>query len=310
MKELTAEAANSQTSSPLKLHPTLAILLGSVMISFSAVYVKLTTTPPTTDGFYRMFFGGITLLILSYVRKERQYTSPAALGVAAMCAFWFAVDLVFWHQGIEHIGPGLATIIINLQVFVLAGLGIFLFAEKVNWKFFVAIPLAIIGLYCLVGTEWHAHGDTFRLGLLQAFIGMLCYTAYLLVLRKAQRLPKPLAVLPFMAQMSLMCAAMLALIMLLQGQSFHLGGLQNTSWLILYGVFAQAFGWLLIAYGIPSTPLAILGFLLLSQPALSFTWDILIFHRPTPPIEFAGALITLLAIYLSTTSKKKKIKLK
>lgn len=35
----------------------LRLLLGAVMISFSAVFVKLTTVAPTVSAFYRMFWG-------------------------------------------------------------------------------------------------------------------------------------------------------------------------------------------------------------------------------------------------------------
>ena len=77
--------------------------------------------------------------------------------------------------------------------------------------------------------------------------------------------------------------------------------LQNFIWLLLYGIFGQVLGWLLISAALPKIKLTVAGFLLLLQPALAFVWDITIFQRPTPMIEIAGSCITLLAIYLSST---------
>jgi len=92
---------------------------------------------------------------------------------------------------------------------------------------------------------------------------------------------------------------------LLQGNSFTIGTPGNWLWLILYGILCQAFAWLLITKGLPDIPVSYTGFLLLLQPALAFIWDILIFKRPTPPIEIVGAMITIFAIYFSTSGRKK-----
>jgi len=84
--------------------------------------------------------------------------------------------------------------------------------------------------------------------------------------------------------------------------------LQDGVWLLSYGLFGQVLGWLLIAYGLPHVKLSLAGFLLLIQPALAFIWGLLIFHEATNTIEVFGALITLFAIYLSSTSRRQKIK--
>jgi len=40
---------------------------------------------------------------------------------------------------------------------------------------------------------------------------------------------------------------------------------------------------------------------LLLQPTLAFTWDVLFFHRPTDVTDVVGAGLALAAIYLGTT---------
>ena len=48
---------------------------GAFLISFSSIFVKLSHTGPTADAFYRMWFGGIALVIVALMRRERMLGS-------------------------------------------------------------------------------------------------------------------------------------------------------------------------------------------------------------------------------------------
>ena len=47
------------------------IIFGAAMVSFTSVFVELAHVGPTVSAFYRMFFGGIILLVIALIRKER-----------------------------------------------------------------------------------------------------------------------------------------------------------------------------------------------------------------------------------------------
>jgi drug/metabolite transporter (DMT)-like permease len=57
-------------------------------------------------------------------------------------------------------------------------------------------------------------------------------------------------------------------------------------------------GWIIISRNFHRVDASRAALILLLQPALTFGWDILFFHRPTSGIEFAGALIAIVSIYL------------
>jgi len=97
----------------------------------------------------------------------------------------------------------------------------------------------------------------------------------------------------------------LGIIAYFQHESFVIPDIENGIWLLCYGMFGQAFGWLCISKGLPKINISLAGFLILLQPSLSFVWDLVIFHRPTPNIEIVGACITLFALYLSLIGKEK-----
>jgi drug/metabolite transporter (DMT)-like permease len=54
----------------------------------------------------------------------------------------------------------------------------------------------------------------------------------------------------------------------------------------------------LIASSLPQVSTTEAGLALLLQPSLSFVWDVLFFARAVSTTELAGAVITLIAIYL------------
>ena len=63
--------------------------------------------------------------------------------------------------------------------------------------------------------------------------------------------------------------------------------------------------WVLISSGLPGLAASRAGLLLLLQPTLAFVWDLVLFARPTSPIELLGAVMTLVAIYLGLTGQPK-----
>ena len=116
---------------PISLNPNIIkVLLGATLVSFASVFVKLSTVAPTTLGCYRMFVGGAALLLIVLFTKTSFKASRTAWKYAIIAGLFFASDIFFWHHAIQLIGPGLATIIINLQVFILSILGIVFFKEQ------------------------------------------------------------------------------------------------------------------------------------------------------------------------------------
>ena len=100
--------------------------------------------------------------------------------------------------------------------------------------------------------------------------------------------------------MSLIVAALLGVAQLAEGGTLAITSAADLGWLLAYGVIAHAFGLILIASSLTEVPAAGVGIALLLQPALSLIWDVLIFGKALSPIEIAGVLITLAAIFLGS----------
>ncbi len=276
--------------------PTVRVAVGAFLISFSPVFVKLADVGPAAVAFYRLLIGGVVLLVLA-MGRIRQWQTRAFL-LAGLCGMIIAVDLSVWHLSIQLIGPGLATILGNHQVFVLSAVGVLFLGERLTARLGFAIVLAMFGLFLIFGLEWGEFDTGFKLGVVLGVITAFLYATFLLVLRHVQSgsaAPDPVVT---MSILSLVGAGVLAAYVWVGTESFVVAG--STTWLILaaYAILCHVIGWLLISTGLPGLEVSRAGLILLLQPALAFVWDVVVFSRPTAVIEVLGAVLALTAIYL------------
>lgn len=281
-------------------HATLRVTGGACLISFSAVFVVLAGTAPTVSAFYRMAIGGAILTILTRFRKERLFYGWRQLFMVAAGGLSLAVDLALWHRSILLVGPGLATLLANFQVFFVAAVGVLVFRERLTWKIAVAIPLALIGLYLIVGLQWGVFTPDYKLGVALGLMAAFCYTGYILFLRMAQQSGATFASITLA---TLFTALFLGIFSAGHGESFAVPGLRSWVVLVVYAVVSQVLGWLLITSGIGRLEASRVGLALLLQPTLAFVWDVLFFARPTTLVEVSGALLAICAIYLGTVGR-------
>ena len=269
------------------------------MISFSAVFVKLVNMGPTAIGFYRVFIAGVILAIFLRFRGTSLLKGRALVLLLAAAAF-YAGDLWVWHQSIQWIGPGLATLLAAFQVFILTFVGVLYFKEHAGWRLLVSVPLAFLGLMLLVGVDWSILAPEKRAGVWLGLATGVFYAGYILSLREARARAKDNSAAGDLAVVSLSTAVLLAAVSFPMGETLRVTTLWDGTWLTVYAVASQVIAWVLISSSLPHVPASRVGLLLLLQPTLSFIWDILFFKRPVAWHEAAGAIIALFAIWLGS----------
>ncbi len=274
------------------------LILGAALISFAGVFVKLVEVGPTTSAFYRMVFGGLILLAVLFAQRVRIRPSPRAVVFMSLAAFLFALDLFFFHRSIHYVGPGLATLLANFQVFLMALVGVAALGERLRWQTMVSIPLAVVGLATIVGFDWLSLEPRYRAGIVFGLVTAVCYAGYLLALRGSRGAGALPSLVGNLTVISLMCAAFLGIGMVVEGASFAIPTVKDGMLLVAYGALTQALAWMLISRRIATVPASVVGLVLLLQPTLAFLWDVLFFARAFSLAEASGAAIVLAAIYL------------
>ncbi len=280
----------------------LRLVFGAFIISLSPVFVKLAHVPADVSAFYRMFFGGLGLWLGLRLRGVSLRPSGRALPLALACALLFGLDLMCWHRSVLYIGPGLATVLGNFQAFLLAAHGVLVLRERPGPRFLVSLPLALAGLLLMVGPQWSQAPGDYRLGVLFGLLTAVWYAAFLLLLKRAavrSGSPDPMSV---MCVVSLGAALFLGLEVGVTGQSFAIPDAQSWAALLAYGLLGQVLGWVLITTAMKTARAALVGLLLLAQPALACVWDVLFFHKPFTGPELTGVAVALAAIFLGATA--------
>jgi drug/metabolite transporter (DMT)-like permease len=281
-------------------NPRLRLFAGALIISFSPVFVKLTSVAPTASGFYRVLFGGIVLALFLLVTRRRLSLRAGAWTALLLSAVFFALDLWFWHRSIIYIGPGLSTLLANFQVFFMMGAGILLLGQKPTGRQILAVPLAIVGLTLVVGFDWQKLPSDYRYGVVFGLLTAVCYAGYMLFMRQARMHSAHAVPTREIAVISLLTAVMLGSAAIVEDVSLVIPTVADAIWLLLYGVLCSGVGMMFIASSLARVSTTEVGLALLLQPTCSFLWDILFFGRSLTAMEAGGAVLALAAIYLGS----------
>lgn len=291
----------------LLANPLARLFAGATLISFSPVWVKLANVSPTTSGFYRLAIGGVALAVILAISGRSLHLSKRAWQFLLAATILFALDVWFFHRSIDYVGPGLATLLSNFQVFFMMLAGVLLLGQRPQLPQLIAVPLALLGLGLIVGFDWSGLPDDYRWGVIFGLLTAFVYAGYMLMMRAARRdSVDPLPVRE-VAVISLGSAVMLGIAAFAEGESLLIPSIVDAVWLFNYGLLSQCFGLLLIASSLRNVTTTQAGLALLLQPTLSFTWDVLFFHRPMTALELSGAVLTLFAIYLGSRTSSKQI---
>ena len=165
------------------------VLAGALAIAFSGILVRLRRRL-ADDGRVLALRVGAARPLGARAAEERRY-GPRSLRERrlAWCAgAFFAADLILWHNAIEQVGAGLATVLGNTQVVLVALLAWAALGERPPRAALAAIPVVSVGVVLISGVlEEGAYGANPALGALFGVLTGIAYSGFLLVLREGNR---------------------------------------------------------------------------------------------------------------------------
>lgn len=279
------------------------LITGGILISFSSVFVKLVHVGPTSAMFYRFFFGALALFIAALIRKNSLFQDFKSLCYAGLAGFLFSLDLFFWHRSILFVGPGLATILANFQVFILTLTGLIFLGERLRVLFIFSVIMAFFGLILLVGFDFQSMDKFFQLGIIYGLLTACFYSCVTLTIQKSQRLSARLGPVSNMVWLCLFGSVFGSFGVMTTGETFNIPDIESLIYLVAYGVVCSGIGWYFITKGLPRVSVSLAGLSLTIQPTFSFLWDVLFFAKPVTFQNLLGAVITIFAIYLGAVSR-------
>jgi drug/metabolite transporter (DMT)-like permease len=284
--------------------PVQVVLAGAVAIAFSGILYRYSEVSPSTGAFFRCLWALPPLWLLARLEDRRFGPRPArARRLAWGAGLFFAADLIFWHNAIEQVGAGLATVLGNTQVVLVAVLAWAILGERPPRGALAAIPIVGVGVVLISGAlEDGAYGADPALGALFGVLTGLTYAGFLLALREGNRdLRRPAGPL---FDATLVSALACGLYGALAGDLDLTPTLEAMAWLILLALSAQVFGWLLISISLPRLPAALTSVMLTFQPLCTVVLAAVLLEEEPSTLQLAGAACILVGLLVATATRR------
>jgi len=271
----------------------LIALTGIVIISFSAIFVRLADVAPATAGLFRAAYA---LPLLWLLRRLTGDDRPLrARRIALISGVFLSADIALWHTAIDLIGAGMATVVVNTQVLWVGAIAWIIHKEHPTRAAFVVVPVMLAGVALIggVGTS-DAYGTNPAVGAALAACGGFFYAGFLLLFRHANAGGGPTTGPLLDVSIGITAAFLL-------GGWFDPGfSLEPTWpahwWLIALALGVHTGGWLMIALALPRLPALETSVMLLLQPSLTLVWAVMIFSERLSATQTAGVALVLVGI--------------
>ena len=286
--------------------PVVAAAVGALFVAWSGILVRLAETTPVTVAIYRCAYALPVLAVITRFETRRHGSLPSrSRNLALIAGVFFAADLIFWHNAIEAVGAGLATVLGNLQVLIVGFAAWLFLSEKPQRSLFAAIPLVVAGVVLISGVTGDAYGASPVLGVIFGVATSIAYAAFILVLREGsgdlRRIAGPL----FYA--TLMATGTATLYAVIFGGVEWNPGWPAQGWLGTLAMTSQVMGWLFISRSLPRLPAAITSVILLLQPVGAMILAAVILDERPSLAQIGGAVLILVGVVVAIAGHQRRL---
>ena len=273
-------------------------LLGGFFLSWGGLIIRSFETNDIWQILLiRSFFFMIALiifLVLTYKKNTIAVIKKSGLP-AVVAGLFLSLSFVAYIVAMSKTSVANVVFIISTQTIFLAIFGYLFLREKINFKGFVAITLALVGIVVMIGDSIN-QGTLF--GNIVAFAIPINFTILVMIIRKFPKLDMVPAIF-YSGIFSGLYGLFLSNNMYFSVNDLLMG--------FLLGVPQLAFGFICVTIGTKTTPAVTVGLLMLLETIFAPIW-VWIFLNETPPLSvFTGGAIIIFAVILKSFDKSKKL---
>lgn len=269
-----------------------ALIVANIFLALGPWMVRMADVGAVSSAFWRLALAIPLLLLFAKMGGRSEVRLGWAVGsMIVLGGLFFAADLAAWHYGIKLTKLANATLFGNTSSLLFPIYG-FIAARMLPRKLqAVALALAAIGAFLLLGSSYelsprHLRGDLF------AILAGVFYTFYLIAIDRARRTLKPM---PVLALATIAGAGPLLLFAYALGEQ-----ILPTDWtpLILLSLGSQVIGQGLLVYSMGHLSPLIVGLGLLTQPAVTALIGWIVYDERLGALDGLGALLICGALVL------------
>jgi drug/metabolite transporter (DMT)-like permease len=277
----------------------LALGVGILSLSFSAMFVRWADAPGPVTAFYRLFFSVFLLLPFFLPRLKTNPSLRSRLVIFPLLAGAFtACDLALWTASLSYTTASNATLLGNTSPLWVA-LGTWLILKrKLSGRFWRGLAFALLGAALIMGTDFILH-PRFGIGDMMALFTGFFYGGYFLFTEKSREAFDPVSHIWFVgigASATLFCV----------NTALHnpLSGFEKNTWLIFLAtaLVSQLIGYMALAYALGHLPASVVSPTMILQPVVTTILAIPLLGEIPSIWQGIGGIIALVGIYIVNQS--------
>jgi len=280
----------------------LALGIGVLALSFSAMFVRWANAPGPVTAFYRLFLS-IFLLFPFFLPRAKGNASikSRAIWFPLLAGAFTAFDLALWTSALSFTTAANATLLGNTAPLWVA-LGAWLIFRQIHSRtFWLGLFIAMFGAALIIGTDFILH-PRFGIGDVMAIFTGFFYGGYFLFTEKSRAHFDSVVHIWFVG-----VGASIALFIVNIALDNPLTGYDSRTWLVFFAtaVVSQLIGYMALAYALGHLPASIVSPTMVLQPVVTAILAIPLLGEIPGIWQGIGGLIALIGIFLVNQSHQR-----
>ncbi|MFZ7101921.1 MAG: DMT family transporter [Peptococcaceae bacterium] len=276
-------------------NPYLALLIGVLGVSSSAILVKFTSAPPVIIAVYRMVFTFAMLLpfTLKNHYKDFKTFSGRQYLLSFMSGLFLTIHFVSWFTSLKYTSVASATVLVDTHPLFVIVISFILWREVLPAKAYLGVILALSGTVILSWGDLHLGANNLT-GDIYALIGAFAVAVYYLCGRylreNMENLPYTTLVYGF--------SALILLLTVIWGK-YSLTGYTLKDYGVFWGLafFCTILGHSILNWALKFLPTSSVSVSVLGEPVIASLLAFFIFQESLTAQQLLGSLLILGGIY-------------
>jgi drug/metabolite transporter (DMT)-like permease len=282
----------------------LALGVGTLALSFAAMFIRWAQAPGTVTGFYRLFLSTLFLFPFFIIRcnnTSRHFKWFTLLPpiLSGMC---MAINFALWNTSLFHTTVANAAMLGNITPLWVCIAAWWLLRERLNKHFWIGLLTLILGIILILsgGSVLHA-----RLGFgdLLAACSSIFSAAYILITQWGRQYLDSLTYVWING-----ASASLWMFVIILVLKYPLAGFSKRTWMVFVSaaIITQLMGYLAISFSLGNLSASIVSPTLNLQPVLAIIWAIPLLNEIPTVIQIFGCLLAVGGVYLINNTYQQK----
>lgn len=291
-----------------QITPYIAVTIGVLAVSTSAIFVRLADAPSSIVALYRLLFAVLLMVPIVLIKFRQELTEITSrdwlLSIAS--GVFLALHFILWFESLNHTSVASSVVLVTTQpIWAFLG-GYLFFKERFTSGAVISLIIALVGSVIISWGDFHISGMAL-FGNFLALMGAIAVTGYFLF---GQTVRKRLSLITYTFIVYGINSITLIIYNLILNEPFT--GYSSDTWLyfLALAIIPTFFGHSLFNWAIKWVNASTITMGILFEPVGASILAYFILDELVTWSQLLGGVIVIfgLILFIFSTSKKKKVK--